>query len=101
MIQSAMVKALATFLSAAALSGVLLLSEGHHQGVPLNTWTIVAADPASGDVGVAGASCVPMPIDAIAALVPGKGAAATQAFFDLGNRNEVYELLGAGKSSAE
>jgi uncharacterized Ntn-hydrolase superfamily protein len=67
----------------------------------LNTWTIVAADPVNGDVGVAGASCVPMSIDAIAALVPGKGAAATQAFFDLDNRNKVYELLRAGESAAQ
>jgi uncharacterized Ntn-hydrolase superfamily protein len=67
----------------------------------LNTWTIVAADPATGDVGVTGASCVPMPIDAIAALVPGRGAAATQAFFDLDNRNKVYELLRAGESAAQ
>src|SRR5690242_17821294 len=67
----------------------------------LNTWTIVAADPVTGDVGVAGASCVPMPIDAIAALVPGKGAAATQAFFDIDNRNKVYELLRAGQPADE
>src|SRR5688500_7689422 len=44
------------------------------------TWSVVAADPATGDVGVAMASCVPGTLaDALAALVPGKGAAATQA----------------------
>jgi uncharacterized Ntn-hydrolase superfamily protein len=42
-----------------------------------------------------------MPIDAIAALVPGKGAAATQAFFDIDNRNKVYELLRAGQSAED
>jgi uncharacterized Ntn-hydrolase superfamily protein len=68
----------------------------------LNTWTIVAADPKTGDVGVAGASCVPLThVDAVAALVPGKGVAATQAFFDLENRNRVYELLRAGQSAED
>jgi len=63
----------------------------------LSTWTVAAVDPATGDVGVAGASCVPgMHIDAVAALVPGKGVAAVQAFWDLENRNKVYELLRAG-----
>lgn len=58
-----------------------------------DTWTIVAVDPESGDVGVAGASCVPQAIDAVAALVPGKGAAAVQADFNLRNRNRVFALL--------
>ena len=101
MIQNAIVKALCVILLAAVVSGILVLSACSRQSVRLNTWTIVAADPATGDVGVAGASCVPMPIDAIAALVPGKGAAATQAFFDIGNRNKVYELLRAGQSAEE
>jgi len=64
----------------------------------LSTWTLVAMDAKTGDVGVAGASCVPdMHVDAVAALVPGKGAAAVQAFFDLQNRNRVFELLRAGQ----
>jgi uncharacterized Ntn-hydrolase superfamily protein len=48
---------------------------------------------------VAAASCFPGPIDAIAALAPGKGAAATQANFDLDNRNRVFELLQAGQAA--
>lgn len=62
----------------------------------LTTWSIVGVDPKSGDVGVAVASCVPTHGDAIAALVPGKGAAATQAGFDLRNRNKVFEALKQG-----
>lgn len=62
----------------------------------LTTWSIVGVDPTSGDVGVAVASCVPTHGDAIAALVPGKGAAATQAGFDLRNRNKVFEALKQG-----
>jgi len=66
--------------------------------VKLSTWTIVAADPVTGAVGVAGASCVPStPADAVAVLVPGKGAAVAQATWDLVNRNKVYELLRLGQ----
>ena len=68
----------------------------------LSTWSIAAADLQTGMVGVAGASCVPNThIDAIAALVPGKGVAATQAFFDLSNRNKVFGMLRAGESADE
>ena len=63
----------------------------------MTTWSVVAVDPATGDVGVAMASCVANTLaDALGALVPGKGAAATQAGFDIGNRNRVFEALKAG-----
>lgn len=71
------------------------------QRTPLNTWSVVAADPASGAVGVAGASCFPEAVDAIAALVPGHGAAATQAEFDLTNRNRVFQLLQEGRQAED
>jgi uncharacterized Ntn-hydrolase superfamily protein len=62
----------------------------------------VGVDLKTGDVGVAGATCLPDEhADAIAVLVPGKGAAAVQAFWDLENRNKVYELLRNGESSGE
>ncbi len=67
----------------------------------LNTWTIVALDPATGDVGIAGASCVPVPIDAIAALVPGKGVATTQAAFFLDNRNVVRDAIINGTTAPD
>lgn len=70
-------------------------------GDALNTWSIVAADPATGDVGIALASCVPMYADAVAALVPGRGVAATQANVDLRNRNRVFDLLQAGWTADE
>ncbi len=67
-----------------------------------STWSIVAADPATGDVGVAAASCVPLThIDAVAALAPGKGAAATQSFWQLENRNTVFQRLQEGQSAEE
>ncbi len=64
-----------------------------------STWSVVAVDVESGEVGVAAASCVPILIDGLAALVPGKGAAATQAWFSMGNRNHVFERLQEGQSA--
>ena len=62
----------------------------------MTTWSVVGVDPKTGDVGVAVASCVQNYGDAVAALVPGKGAAATQAGFDIKNRNKVFEGIKAG-----
>jgi uncharacterized Ntn-hydrolase superfamily protein len=68
----------------------------------MTTWSVVGVDPVTGDVGVAMASCVPGTLaDALAALVPGKGAAATQASFDVGNRNRVFAALKEGASADE
>jgi uncharacterized Ntn-hydrolase superfamily protein len=67
----------------------------------LNTWSVVAVDPKTGDVGVAVASCVGSNVDMVAALVPGKGAAATQAGFDIKNRNKVFELIKGGATAEE
>lgn len=68
----------------------------------MTTWSVVGVDAATGEVGVAMSSCVPNTLaDALAALVPGKGAAATQAAFDVGNRNKVYEALKAGISAPD
>ncbi len=61
------------------------------------TWSIVALDAATGDVGVAGASCFPGNIDAIAALAPGKGAAVAQAQMSIDNRNRVFAWLKDGQ----
>jgi uncharacterized Ntn-hydrolase superfamily protein len=69
--------------------------------IPLSTWSIVAADPITGDVGVAGASCVAMYADGIAALVPGKGAGVAQALLDLENRNLVFNRIVAGDAADE
>ena len=67
----------------------------------MTTWSIVGVDPKTGDVGVAVASCVTRQGDAVAALVPGKGAAATQAGFDIKNRNKVFEAIKQGLTAEE
>ena len=64
-----------------------------------STFSIVAVDPVTGDVGVAGASCVPISAAAMTALVPGKGAAVTQAAYAPGNHSQVYELLRRGSTA--
>jgi len=63
----------------------------------MTTWSIAALDPTTGDVGVAMASCVPNTFgDAVGALVPGHGVVATQAAWDLENRNRAYDALREG-----
>src|SRR5580765_7814752 len=83
------------------LAASFLFSLAPSRQIPLSTWSIVAADPLTGDVGVAGASCVAMYADGIAALVPGKGAGVAQALLDLENRNLVFDRLVAGDSADE
>ena len=67
----------------------------------MTTWSIAAIDPETGDVGVAVSSCVENFGDAVAALVPGKGAAATQAGFDIDNWNRVFEAIKDGLTAEE
>jgi len=67
----------------------------------MTTWSVVGVDPETGDVGVAVASCVESYGDAVAALVPGKGAAATQAGFNIDNRNLVFEAIKEGLTAEQ
>lgn len=54
----------------------LLLSACRVAPPPANGWAIVAVNPQTGDVGVAGASCSEYPFDYRAALIPKRGALA-------------------------
>jgi imidazolonepropionase-like amidohydrolase/uncharacterized Ntn-hydrolase superfamily protein len=66
----------------------------------MTTWSIAAMDRATGDVGIAMASCVPNTFgDAVGALAPGHGVVATQAAWNLENRNRAYEALKDGLSA--
>jgi len=91
----------------ASLLGTLLVICGcggtvdQQKTLEMTTWSVAAIDPLSGDVGVASASCVPSFADALAALVPGKGAGATQASFDINNRNVVYNAIQEGLTAEE
>jgi len=66
-----------------------------------STYSIVAVDPDTGDVGIAGASCVPTSAAGMTTLVPGKGAAATQAAYFPLNQARVFEALLQGVSASE
>ncbi len=61
------------------------------------TWSIVAVDPATGEVGIAGASCIDG-AETIAGVVPGRGAIAAQAMSNVAARDRGEELLAAGAS---
>ncbi len=73
----------------------------HPTELEMTTWSIAAIDPETGDVGVAVSSCVESFGDAVAALVPGRGAAATQAGFNIDNRNRVFEAIKEGLTAEE
>lgn len=88
-------------LAVVALTACAAPEPEYPKEMEMTTWSVVGVDPVSGDVGVAVASCVQSFGDAVAALVPGKGAAATQAGFDIDNRNRVYEAIQEGLTAEE
>lgn len=59
------------------------------------TWSIVAVDPQTGEVGLASASCS-IGVPRIAALVPGKGAIVSQAATSITGREKARELVAQG-----
>lgn len=63
------------------------------------TWSIVAVDPITREVGVAGASCTPRS-DGIAGLVPDKGALAAQGSTNAVARDRALRGLRAGEAPA-
>ena len=89
------------------LCGLLLVACGapeateYPKELDMTTWSIVGVDPETGDVGMAVSSCVGRFGDAVGALVPGMGAAATQAGFNVDNRNKVFEAIKEGLTAEE
>lgn len=68
-----------------------------------DTFSIVAVDTETGEVGAAGASCVdlsssPLFPDFISELIPGKGAINCQSFYFVMNQQKAYEMLDNGSS---
>jgi uncharacterized Ntn-hydrolase superfamily protein len=61
------------------------------------TWSIVAVDPATREVGVAGASCIGN-VQMIGGLAPRRGAIAAQAMGNFEGRDRGVELLAGGAS---
>lgn len=70
------------------------------------TWSIVAVDPQTQEVGVAVASCVEAPfgstiLPSVAGLAPGVGALAAQAVYSQARRDQALALLTGGASAQE
>ncbi len=67
-----------------------------------STFSVVAVDPLTGDVGIAGASCVPISAAGMTALVPGYGTSATQAAaLDPKQRMQIFDMLQQGATATE
>ncbi|MEX2467838.1 MAG: DUF1028 domain-containing protein [Gemmatimonadota bacterium] len=88
-------------LSLVALAACATEEPEYPTDLDMTTWSVVGVDPETGDVGVAVASCVETFGDGVAALVPGKGAAATQAGFNIDNRNRVFEAIQEGLTAEQ
>ena len=77
------------------------LAAGWVAAIPANaTWSIVAVDPETREVGVAGASCIGG-VDVIGGLVPGRGVVAAQASANVAGRDLATQRLAAGVSPAD
>lgn len=86
---------------ALATLGTLLYRLNNMASLDRSTYSIIAIDPVTGDVGAAGASCVPISAASLAALVPGHGVTATQAAATPWNQTEVFDLLRQGMTANE
>jgi len=75
------------------LVALVLAGAAWRAGPAAAGWTVVAADPATGEVGVAGATCDSSSMIDSAALAPGHGAAAAQGQMSERNRDRVWQLL--------
>jgi uncharacterized Ntn-hydrolase superfamily protein len=64
------------------------------------TWSIVAVDPVTREVGVAAATCT-WGVETIRGVVPGRGVLAAQAMTNLRARDEAVKALAAGRSVEE
>ncbi len=64
------------------------------------TWSIVAVDPETREVGVGAATCT-VGVEMVRGIVPGKGVVSAQAFTNLVSRNRAAEALAGGASPEE
>ncbi|MEM0996256.1 MAG: DUF1028 domain-containing protein [Bacteroidota bacterium] len=82
---------------------VLLLSLLHLTSPAQDTFSIVAVDTVTGEVGAAGATCLSvLPLGSlINRLLPGRGAVTAQASVSTLNRDYALQLMQAGRSPAQ
>ncbi len=81
--------------------GVVLAVLGVGMQSALATWSVVAVDPETGEVGVAVASCVGFEVSVVPVLVPGVGAAASQANLSELSGARLVEALAGGATAAQ
>jgi uncharacterized Ntn-hydrolase superfamily protein len=86
------VRLLPHLLAAGLFAVVTPLSVAHA------TWSVVAVDPRTGQVGAAGASCYPG-VDTIARVVPGKGVVVAQGLTSDPGRDHAAKMLQEGNSA--
>ena len=65
-----------------------------------STWSIIAVDRETGEIGIAGASCT-FDVSGIASIVPGKGAIVVQAASNYFARMQGVELMGTDATIEE
>lgn len=82
-------------LVAAATACLLAVAAPAHA-----TWSIIGSDPATGELGVAVASCVPGEVVVVPVIVPGQGAAASQANLNPASGDQIVADLSAGADAA-
>ena len=79
------------------VAAVVLLGAGRAEA----TWSIVGVDPETGEVGAAVASCVGFEVSIVPVLVPGVGAAASQADLSRASGDRIVDALQSGASAQE
>ena len=62
------------------------------------TWSVDGVDPATGEVGVAVASCVPFDVGRVAVVVPGKGAGSSQAKINTKSGGPMVDAISTAAS---
>lgn len=82
-------------LAAVVATGLLGMPAAHA------TWSVAAVDEETGEVGVAVASCVGFEVSVVPVLVPGVGAAASQADISELSGDRLVESLESGASASE
>jgi uncharacterized Ntn-hydrolase superfamily protein len=78
---------------------LILLAATAPLSVAHATWSVVAVDPRTGEVGAAGASCY-VGVDTITRLVPGKGVVVAQGLTSYDGRNHAAKMLQEGRSAS-
>ena len=64
------------------------------------TWSIVAVDPVTREVGVGAASCA-LGVELVLGMVPGKGVVSAQAYTNLYARKQAVKAIGDGATATE